>query len=331
MVKKILPKFSFFLLCLIYGCSYAFVSKALPYFEGSILNSLRMWFAFFFSILILIYFILNDKNFFKIIQKSLKSGNTPIFLTFLCGIINYGFPHSLITLSQNKLPSVLIIISQPFVSLFTFLMSPIFLFEEKITFKKLIPQLLAIFGSILTAKPSFNLNENNNSNFEFLPYLLLIISLISFSFGTIFIKAYLNYSNSILLCVFQLFGSAIYSTIFSILKVGYNNYFNSIFNNPKNLIWPLLLGIFFTGIGSFLFVYIVKELGTVIASFTNFGQIVIGIIIGVLFLKEWENYSKFDIFLSLIGLIFIFISLIFGFKFDSKFENTTDNVPLIDK
>ena len=70
-----------------------------------------------------------------------------------------------------------------------------------------------------------------------------------------------------------------------------------------------------------------KKLGLVAANYTNVGQIIIGIIIGVTFLGEWNEFSAFDVFLSIAGLIVLFISIVFGMKNETnKIDENENNV-----
>ena len=78
------------------------------------------------------------------------------------------------------------------------------------------------------------------------------------------------------------------------------------------MFYPFSLGVFFTGSATFLMVYCIKELGAVITGYSNYIQIIFGVLFGVLFLNEWENYSSKEVFLSICGLIILFISVIIG-------------------
>jgi hypothetical protein len=69
-----------------------------------------------------------------------------------------------------------------------------------------------------------------------------------------------------------------------------------------------------------LWIYVVRELGPVKANFANFGQIVIGVIAGVLFLEEWKDFSKKEVLVSLGGLGYLTVSIFVGFLLQDKGE-----------
>jgi len=321
-MKQVFPQVAFLVLCLIYGGSYAFVAKALPYYDGSLLNSLRMWFAFLGAIIILAIQTTLIPGFHANIRKSIKSGNTPILSAMFCGIINYGFPHSLITLAQRSLPSVVIIIAQPFVSLFAFIMASYIIPDERFSWRRFVPQLIAITGSVLTSLPSISNSSDSNQSSPF-AFILLLIALLSFGYGSVYIKAYLSHANPTMLSVSQLLGSALYSTLFSFYRIGFSGYFTQISEaGGSSIIWPIILGVVFTCSSSFLFVYVVRELGSMIAGLANFGQIVVGVFIGIIFLDEWKEYTTLHMIESYIGLAILALSIYLGFKAenDSKTE-----------
>lgn len=59
--------------------------------------------------------------------------------------------------------------------------------------------------------------------------------------------------------------------------------------------------------------YLINKIGAVRTNFIPFGQIIIGVLLGIFWLKEWSNYKLFDIFISIFGLLFIFAAILFGF------------------
>lgn len=66
--------------------------------------------------------------------------------------------------------------------------------------------------------------------------------------------------------------------------------------------------------------YVCCELGAVTTSLTDFGQIIIGTIVGVMFLNEWNNYRREDIIVCILGLIIIALGLAGSFAYDAKFR-----------
>ena len=304
---------SLLFLSLSFGTAYAFVSKALDYYEPTILNSLRMIFAFWASILfVLILIVINPDN-YHTFKATFKKKETPLLSSMFCGVLNYGLPHSLLTIAQRSIPSTIIVIVQPFVSLFELFFASFLLPDEKFSFTKLYPQLIAIFGSTLSSLPNLMLGFKETGNAYLIDYLLLIISLLSFAFGMVYIKAFLRKANNILIGSYQLFGASVYSTLFAIAKNSLHGYFDAVKTaGPKMLLYPFVLGVCFTGSATFLMIFCIKELGAVITGYSNYLQIIIGVIFGVLFLHEWKDYSQNDLILSISGLIILFFSVLIG-------------------
>lgn len=303
------------ILSICYGSAYAFVSKALKYYEGSVLNSMRMWFAFFGAMVI---FFCNY-CFISGFKVSLTRYKTPALACMFCGILNYGLPHSLISIAQSTVPSTIVIIAQPFVSMLNLLFSSVMIPDEKLTVMKFCIQCIAITGAIITSIPNFSNIDFSSGGFNLFHYVLLICALISFSFGGIFIKKYLQNCNPVLMAVYQLLGSSIYATLFSVYRNSFVGYITSIAAPQLSAIfYPILLGVGFTCSATFMSTYCIKKLGVTITGFSNYGQIVVGIIVGVFFMGEWDNYSGKDYFIAIVGVIILIVSMVCGLLIKEK-------------
>lgn len=303
------------ILSVCYGSAYAFVSKALKYYEGSVLNSMRMWFAFSGALTV---FLINY-IFVGSFRSSLSRYKTPALSCMFCGTLNYGLPHSMISIAQSTIPSTIVIIAQPFVSMFVLLFSVVLLPDEKLTLTKFLIQCVAITGAIITSVPNFANIDFASGGFSFFHYVLLIGALFSFAFGSIYIKKYLTNCNSILMAVYQLLGSAIYATLFSIYRNTFVGYIGNILApDLKALFYPVLLGLGFTCSATFMSTYTIRKLGVTIAGFANYGQIIVGIIVGVFFMGEWNSYSGKDIAIALFGVAVLAISMICGLVIKEK-------------
>lgn len=319
---KILGFVALGFLSLSFGTAYAVVAKGLNYYDGPTLNSIRMCFAFWGSVVFILSLLIIKPSFYSKIGKSIEKGETPLLSSMFCGMLNYGLPHSLITIAQRSIPSTIVVIVQPFVSLFELFFAAALLNDEKFSFKKLLPQLIAIIGSTLSSFPNLKLGFEGTGESSLLDYLLLLIALLSFAFGMVYIKAFLKKANNILIGVYQLFGAAIYSTIFAIARNGFGSYIDSIIGaGPRALIYPFVLGVCFTCSATFLMVYTIKELGAVVTGYSNYLQILIGVVFGVLFMHEWDNYTKSDYIFSFAGLIVLVISVFIGLSHDDGKNN----------
>jgi glucose uptake protein GlcU len=71
---------------------------------------------------------------------------------------------------------------------------------------------------------------------------------------------------------------------------------------------------FFSTLPSFLFIYVIREIGPGKANLVNFGQIIIGVVCGVFVLAEWQNLKTSDELVCWIGVVQIFLALTFDFS-----------------
>lgn len=316
-------------LSIIYGTSYAFVSKAIQFYEGSILNSIRMCFAFLGGSLLFVVCLLTKKDYFERIKTNINLRSASIALSLIGGILNYGFPHSLITIAQKHIPSIVIIISQPFVSVFTYFLTLLLTNDEVFSFANFLPHLVAIIGSTISTLPKLSADNHEDTRFNALSYVLLFFALLSFAFGSVFIRKFLSDDDPILVGTFQLLGSASYSTIFAIFRNGFTNYLGSIDSaGINNIIYPLILGLVFTCSSAFLSIICINSLGPIIFGYANYGQIIIGVVVGVVFMHEWDNYNTNQIIISFFGLAILAASMAIGIlhKTDKK---DSDELPFL--
>jgi drug/metabolite transporter (DMT)-like permease len=239
--------------------------------------------------------------------------------------VNYGLPHSLITLSQRTVTSVAVTIAQPLVAFVALFAMRLVFPDEKITIRKLIPQALAITGTVLTSIPSFGGNTHYSRSSQIVDYSLLGAAVFSFGVGSVFLKWAFPTADALLLCAGQLGGSAVYGVGFCLVQLGPEFMAVAFKNIALHTIgWALLLGLCYTYATAMLWVYVVRELGPVKANFANFGQIVVGVVAGVLFLGEWQEYTTRDISMSLVGLAFLTVSIFTGFLLQDKGEKRRD-------
>jgi drug/metabolite transporter (DMT)-like permease len=286
-----------------------------------------MCFAAFISCSVLYFRVLRNPGYSSHIRTSFSSGAVTFPRIIICGILNYGFPHSLITLSQRTVTSTAVTLSQPLISVVTLFTMRFVFPDEKITIRKLLPQILAITGTFLTSIPSFGGNIHYDKATQIFDYCLLGVAVLAFGFGSVYLKWAFPSADALLLCAGQLAASAVYGFLFCLYQMGPEFMFVAFKNIALHTIgWSALLGFGYTFTSSMLWIYVVREFGPVKANFANFGQIVIGVLAGVIFLGEWEEYSRKDIGLSLIGLGFLALSLLIGFVWQDKTEKRRDYI-----
>mgnify|MGYP001061443385 CR=1 FL=1 len=325
---QIKPYLAFLFLCFAYGTSSALVVIIRQKVHPMILSSLRMFFGFLFSIIIFLYKVHKNDKYLSRVRQSIKNGSTDFTKGILCGIFNYGFPYSLIAISQRSVATIAVQISQPFVPIFSLIGGHI-LSIEKCSAQKFFYQFISVVGTTISSIPTFLHTEKNKSSC-ITDYFLLLISTVSFGFGAVFLKYFQSKADQTLLCVFQLLGAFLYSTFYGVFSLGLKQFTSNLRNIECDSLFEIVvLGVFYTCLTSHCVVYTMKKLGLVAANYTNVGQIIIGIIIGVTFLGEWNEFSAFDVFLSIAGLIVLFISIVFGMKNETnKIDENENNILL---
>lgn len=87
---------------------------------------------------------------------------------------------------------------------------------------------------------------------------------------------------------------------------------------------PSIFGIVYTDSCGILCAYICRVFGAVKSMLVFFGQIVVGIVAGVVFLNEFKGYKWWMHVLSWSGLIFLVISMFVGFYVDDTKEVVVD-------
>jgi drug/metabolite transporter (DMT)-like permease len=312
---------AFVAVCLLFGTSYAVVSRALFFSDESMLSCLRMCFAAAIALCVLRARMRLSPGYAAHVRGALASGHASLPRMVFCGVINYGLPHSLITLAQRTVTSVAVTIAQPLVAVVALFAARLAFPEERITARRLAPQALALAGTVLTSIPSFGRNAHYSRAAQALDYCLLGAAVLSFGVGSVFLKWAFPTADAALLCAAQLGGSAAYGVAFCAWRLG-PAFMAVAFRNiaPHTVAWSLLLGLCYTYATAMLWVFVVRELGPVKANFANFGQIVVGVVAGVLFLGEWQEFTPRDVAMSLAGLGFLTVSILAGFLLQEKGE-----------
>ncbi|OHT10167.1 Integral membrane protein [Tritrichomonas foetus] len=307
----------FSILCFLYGTSYGIAILGLETYTGSTLIALRMIFGFFATALICIIRVISQPKIRLDIIDSIKNRKIDMLKSAFGGIMYYGFPHSLIGVAQDGgIPSNTVHIAQSCVPFFAFIFANFMLADEKFSFKRFYPQVLALIGTILTTIPTIDSDWGNPTVKD---YIFLCVAIASFGFGSVYMKSHLSSCEPTLCGFFQLFGSAVYSVLFAVFYDKPSGFVASLKKTTYiSILWPLILGMVHTCGCAYAYLWTVKRLGAVISSFSNFGQIVIGILIGVFFFHEWNGYLTKDYIMSAVGLVTLTLAIVCGFLGDRE-------------
>ena len=314
----------FVVITIFYGSSYAIVRLGLDYFTAGVFQTLRMLSALAGTLIILIArYVLDHKKIREHIKNDLKWKD----YLWLCigGLVNLGVPHCLITVGQTWVSSASVQLMQPFSTTAGAIFGHFFFKDEPFTCNKAISLLLALVGVVLTGVPSFLHAGATESNAGItnllLGYALVIISIIMFGVAPGIFKLKTPRVDITLSVCIQLFVSAVFCFIWSLIFDGPSQFFDNISGAPAiAYMWPVLVGILVSCISIHGFMYLIGEIGTFGSNLMPFGQILVGVVTGVAFLDEWNGYRYWEIIMCCIGIVFLCVSLYFGFRKDKKQE-----------
>lgn len=112
----------------------------------------------------------------------------------------------------------------------------------------------------------------------------------------------------------QLFASVIWNLIWMLCFDGPKKIHKMVSDAPPIAwLWPVIVGILVSGVAVQCLLFLVSTLGSFGTNLVPFGQLIVGVIVGVAFLREWKHYLAFEIILCVIGILFIILSLELGF------------------
>jgi drug/metabolite transporter (DMT)-like permease len=269
-----------------------------------------MFFALITTLSILCYQCSFNSGFRDKVKAQLSDGSVSGVKCFFGGIIGLGIPTSIITFAQRTVPSVIVTLSQPSIPLFSLVLAHFLLDSEKITFHKVFVHFTAFVGALLTVIPSLGL-DSKELTFRLVGFVFLFIGLLFYGLGSIYIKMHMTKGETSLVCSFSVLGGLCYNLVACFWVGG----FGGISKLSGLLVVNIFIfSVFFSALPSFLFIYVVRELGPVKANLVDFGQIIIGVICGVFILNEWVNLRTSDKLICWIGVFQIFLALSFDFS-----------------
>jgi drug/metabolite transporter (DMT)-like permease len=306
------PYIAFIGLCFIYGTSYAWISGFLKNVPPSVFSFLRMLFALISTLFIFLFSYRFTPGYRDKIRVQLGDGSISVVKCLFGGIIGIGIPISLVTLSQRTVSSVIITLAQPSIPLFSLVLAHFIVEGERMTFEKVFIHLIALIGALLTMIPSLQLDPGGVS-FQLIGFVFLFVGLFFYGLGSIYIKLYMTKGELAAIFGFSCTGA----TVYNFVALVWSGQLGGVFEVPlRNIAKIFVFAFFFSTIPSFLFLYVIREIGPVRANLINFGQIIIGVITGVFFLNEWKDLKTSDKFICWIGVGQIFVALSFDFSND---------------
>jgi len=306
----------FTLLTIIYGSSSAVISSGLKYFEPGILMLYRYFFALGLSLVIFIFrYIFNHNNIRNILWEYIKTEKTKIFFLLLGGIFSIGIPASLVSTGQKWVSSASVQLMNPIATASGAVFSHFYLADEKFTSSKLYSLISAVIGVGFTSIPMFNhANSNPNVGFQsmLIGFIMVLVGIIISGLYPGLLKLKVSDVDISISIVFQLLTALIYFIVWSFVLYDWNS-IRAPFSYPiKYWFSPFVLGTVMSGLCFHGYIFLIGKIGSFGVNLMPFGQLIVGVGIGVFFLNEWKGYLSYEYVISLFGMILLCLSLWIG-------------------
>ena len=309
----------FTVLSLIYGTAFAGVAQGMKYFQPCVMIAYRMLFGFVACVIVFVIRLLTQKQYKQVALAHFTSGVWPFIHMTLAGLMFHGITHNMIAVAMLWVPSAAAQVVQPLSSATSAAMCHFVMDDEPFTLSKGISLICSIIGVVTNAVPPFlKPQSSSGTRNTAIGYTLLIVSMIIQGIGMVWMKWKTPNADVTVSTMVQVGMSAALSFIWvlrwdspAVLAK------ESTQSPPIAWLWPVLVGVLGTGLAGHAFVWLVGALGSVGASFITFGQIFVGIIVSVAFLKEWAGYRWWEIFMSIFVLIALAGAIFAGFLLDS--------------
>ena len=319
---------SFVFCAVAYGSSSAAAAEGLKFWTPEMLIMGRMMFGFFFCLVVFIFRMVFEKSYVQIARAHFCSGFWPIFHCAIGGLLNLGIPHSLIYIAQQWIPSCAVQLAKPLTPIGSALAGLCMTSEEKFTWHKGIALVCAVIGVALCAISSFRFTHGSATIVEVvIGYVLLVAAMVSFGVAATYMKWKTPNVDITISSMLQTFFSFWLDLIWSLIMDGPSTFVKTYQEaTPYAWLWPILLGVLGSGVAVHGFMYLVNTIGAVGAGFIPFGQIIVGVAIGVALLGEWNGYLWWDILLQVIGILFLIGAIVIGFLHDKQEDMPSKHV-----
>ena len=278
----------FFLLSIFWGSNFLWIRIIVTDIGPFFLVFFRVLFAF---LTILIYIIISKT---KIILTWRKFG-----ISVVLGFFNVTLPFLSTSWAEQFISSGLAGMISSTYPLFALLFAAIILPQERLSWFRAVGLLIGFCGVVILTSIGFT--KVNSTNI-LQGVIVMLIAPISYSIAIIFAKITTRFMDIIEQSLGQIFFALITVSLSTIL-------FESHLRLPSQLsIWMglLLLGVFYTGVGTILYFSLLNSAGITITSLIAYISPVIAVILGILILSEAFTWQLIvGGFLVIIGLIWV--------------------------
>jgi drug/metabolite transporter (DMT)-like permease len=268
-----------------------------------------------FCIIILIFRLIFEPNYTTHVKSHFNQGIRPILHIIVGGFLNLAIPHSLIAIAQQWIPSAAVQLTKPLSPAVSQICSHFWIPDEPFTFRKFIALLSAVTGVTLAAVPSFlHTDSSDGTLLVAIGFVFLIISVSLFGLATVYFKLRVPNTDITVSAMVQTGSSFVFDITWSLIMDGPEKIRDCVTSaNGLAWIWPLMLGVLASGVAVHGFMHLVHELGAVGANFVPFGQIIVGVTLGVAWLHEWAAYRWWEVAMSIAGVLFLIGAIVLGF------------------
>lgn len=260
---KLLPSIAFWLLGLIWGTNFLYMKLAVQYISPIQVVFLRVAL----SILPIVIYGTVTKAFDR---KHLKNWYHFLVMSVMATVVYY---YCFVQGSHLLYSGIAGAISGS-TPIFTFVLSMLFLNEEKISFNKVLGLVLGLLGILLLAKP-FDAGFTPTT-WEGIIYMA--IGSVSFGASFIYAKKYITPLNipAAALTSYQLIGATLI-----LLTVTDFSGIQNVFNDPKTAL-GLVIGLSFlgTGLAYLIYYFIIERMGALKASSVTYIPPIVALIVG---------------------------------------------------
>lgn len=314
-------------LSLIYGTAFAAVQQGQKYFNSCVLISYRMIFGFLTCLIIFGFRLLFEKDYKKKIMELYQANKIPFKYLALIGFLFHAVMQDMAAISVQWLPSAAAQITQPISSVTVAIISHFVLPGNEFNRYKFLTLLFAIVGVVLNAVPSFlHTSTSSETKNVTIGYIILIIAVIIQGVAMTLMDWKTPNIDVTLAAVVQVGSAAVCCVIFSLIydtaKVFGQQSANA---KPEGWLWVMLVGVLATGVAGHGYNYLTNSIGSLYASFIIFGQILVGIIVGVAFCHEWKGFRWWEILMCIIGVIFLGLAIGLGFLEKNMTQEQSEN------
>lgn len=324
MVKcTILSALNFFFLSIIYGSAFAATDQGIKYHSPAMMQVYRMVFGFGLSALICVGRLLFQKGYRAIFISHFKHGVMPFVHLTIGGFMNIGISHCLVAIAQQWISSSFLQVLQPFSTAAGAITGHFLLADEKLTCIKSVSIILSFVGTIIASVPNFlNSEENNVSTGNMaLGFVLAIIAMAMFGIAPVYFKWTNSEADVTVSACVQTSTSAVVCFIYAIIEDGITSIHEKARDAPPIAwLWPILTGCLSSGLGVHMFMILLNQLGAFGSNFIPFGQLIVGVVIGIAILGEWDTYKWWMILLNILGILILIGAMSIGFYNPKKNE-----------